>query len=91
MPLHRRLPKRGFTNNFSKRYAIISVGAINEMEATEIDLNLLVEMGLIKKPGAGLKILGDGELTRPVTIKANRFSKSAVAKIEAANGRAEVL
>ncbi|NLY08364.1 MAG: 50S ribosomal protein L15 [Tissierellia bacterium] len=94
MPLFRRLPKRGFTNVFAKQVAAINLGALNCFEAnTEVTPELLFETGLIKKSKAadGVKILGQGELEKALTVKANFFSKSAVEKIESAGGKAEVI
>ncbi len=92
MPLTRRLPKRGFYNNFSKHYAIINVCELDVFEnGTEINIDMLKEVGYIKKPLCGLKILGDGELTKKLTVKAAKFTESAKAKIEAAGGSAEVV
>ena len=89
-PLHRRLPKRGFTNLFRTEYAVVNLGALNALEG-EITPERLVEEGLVKKLRSGLKVLGDGELTRPIVVKAHRFSKSALEKIARAGGRAETI
>jgi large subunit ribosomal protein L15 len=91
MPLHRRLPKRGFTNIFKKKYAIVNVGSLEKLEATAFDPDNLAGMGLVRKLGDGLKILGNGELRRKITVKAHVFSASARQKIEAAGGTAEVI
>ncbi len=91
MPLHRRLPKRGFTNIFKKEYAIINLNRLNELEGDAFDLARLMELGVIKKPLDGLKILGTGELTRAVSVKAHLFSKSALEKIQQSGGTAEVI
>ena len=91
MPLHRRLPKRGFTNIFRKEYAIVNVAALNELDGAAFDAALLKQLGVIKKLKSGLKILGTGELTRAITVKAAVFSESAKKKIEDAGGTAEVL
>jgi large subunit ribosomal protein L15 len=91
MPLHRRLPKRGFTNIFKKKYAIVNVGSLEKLEATAFDPDSLAGMGLVRKLGDGLKILGNGELRRKITVKAHVFSASARQKIEAAGGTAEVI
>jgi len=92
MPLQRRLPKRGFTNIFKIEYAILNLDDISRIEGTdEITLEMLVETGVIKNMKNGLKILGDGELKRPCTIKADAFSSSALKKIAAAGGKAEVV
>lgn len=90
MPLHRRLPKRGFTNIFRRVYAIVNVSALQALEG-EITPERLLKEGIIKKLRDGLKILGDGELTKPVVVKAHQFSRAAVEKITKAGGRAEVL
>ena len=92
MPLYRRLPKRGFNNLFGTEYATINVGALNAFnEGTEITPELLKDMGLVKKQLDGLKILGDGELTVALTVKAHKFTKTAQEKIEKAGGKAEVI
>ena len=92
MPLARRLPKRGFTNIFATHYAAVNVSALEVFEnGSEIGTEELLIAGLISKKLDGVKILGDGELTRKLTIKAKAFSKSAIAKIEAAGGKAEVI
>ena len=91
MPLHRRLPKRGFTNIFKAQYAIINLGRIEKLEGDTFDLDRLVKLRVVKKPGEGLKVLGTGELTRKVTIEAHMFSKSALEKIQKAGGTARVV
>jgi len=91
MPLHRRLPKRGFTNIFKKEYAIVNLGRLDALEAASFDPGVLLELGVIKKLNHGLKILGSGELKRAITVKAHVFSKSALEKIQAAGGTAEVI
>ncbi|MBQ1878286.1 MAG: 50S ribosomal protein L15 [Erysipelotrichaceae bacterium] len=91
-PLARRLPKRGFTNFTRKEYAIVNLDQLNRFaEDTEITPALLHECGLVKDLKDGLKVLGEGELEKKLTIKANKFSKSAVALIEKAGGKAEVI
>ena len=90
MPLHRRLPKRGFTNIFKKEYAIVNVGALEKLEGDTFTPESLVASGLVKKLNAGLKILGNGELTRKISVEAHVFSKSALDKIQKAGGKAEV-
>ena len=91
MPLQRRIPKRGFKNRFTIEYAIINLKDISKMEGTDIiTAETLIEQGLIKDLKNGLKILGEGEIKRPLTIKADAFSASATAKIVAAGGKAEV-
>jgi large subunit ribosomal protein L15 len=92
MPLHRRLPKRGFTNIFRKQYAVVNLKDFEDFKAEEkITPGLLVARGLVKQLGAGLKVLGDGELKLPLHISAHLFSKSALAKIQKAGGKAEVI
>ncbi|MGA2772507.1 MAG: 50S ribosomal protein L15 [Bryobacteraceae bacterium] len=91
MPLHRRLPKRGFTNIFKKHYAIVNLGRLEKLEGDAFDADRLFELGVIKKLGDGLKILGAGELTRKITVEAHQFSKSAVEKIQKAGGAAKVI
>jgi large subunit ribosomal protein L15 len=91
MPLHRRLPKRGFTNIFRKEYAIVNLGTLDKLEAASFDPGVLLELGVIKKLHHGLKVLGSGDLTRKITVKAHMFSKAALEKIQAAGGTAEVI
>ncbi len=91
MPLHRRLPKRGFNNIFRKEYAIINIGRLEQLEGEAFDPGRLLELGAIKKLGTGLKVLGSGELTRKITVKAHVFSKSALEKIQKAGGSGEVI
>jgi large subunit ribosomal protein L15 len=91
MPLHRRLPKRGFTNIFRKEYAIVNLGTLEALEGASFDPGKLLELGVIKKLKHGLKILGSGDLKRKITVKAHLFSKSALEKIQAAGGAAEVI
>ncbi len=92
MPLQRRLPKRGFKNHFAVTYAIISVEKINNLKDMDVVTpEILVEKGIIKDIKGGLKVLGGGEIKRPVTVKATAFSASAAQKIAAAGGKAEVL
>ena len=91
MPLHRRLPKRGFTNIFRKEYAIVNVGALEVLENASFDPGTLLELGLIKKLKHGLKILGTGDLTRKITVKAHMFSEAAKKKIEDAGGTVEII
>ena len=91
-PLARRLPKRGFTNFNRKEYAIVNVASLNKFEdGTEVTAELLIECGLVKKELDGIKILGEGELEKKLTVKANKFSKSAIATIEQAGGKAEAI
>ena len=91
MPLHRRLPKRGFTNIFKKHYALINLGRLDKMEGDTFTAESLMASGIIKKLGEGLKVLGSGELTRAITVQAHMFSASARQKIEAAGGKVEVI
>jgi large subunit ribosomal protein L15 len=91
MPLHRRLPKRGFTNIFKKEYAIVNVGSLEALQGDSFDPATLLELGVIGKLADGLKILGSGELTRKVTVKAHLFSKSAAEKIQKAGGTIETI
>jgi large subunit ribosomal protein L15 len=91
MPLHRRLPKRGFKNIFHKEYAIVNVGALEKLEGDLFTAESLMAAGVVKKLGAGLKILGNGELTRKISVQAHVYSKSALDKIQKAGGSAEVL
>jgi large subunit ribosomal protein L15 len=91
MPLHRRLPKRGFTNIFRKEFAIVNLGSLDQIQGDSFDPGKLLELGLITKIKDGLKILGSGELKRALHIKAHLFSKSALDKIKAAGGTAEVI
>ena len=91
IPLYRRLPKRGFKNHFAVNYAIVNVAALNEFEDGAVVAEaVLLERRLITDPMDGLKILGNGELTKKLTVKANRFTASAKEKIEAVGGKAEV-
>lgn len=90
--LARRLPKRGFTNFNRKVFAIVNVASLNCFEdGTEVTPELLIESGLVRKELDGIKILGEGELEKKLTVKANKFSKSALAIIEQAGGKAEVI
>lgn len=92
MPLFRRLPKRGFKNFTRKNWTIVNVETLNKFEdGTEITPEMLLETGVLSSIGYGLKILGDGELTKKLTVKANKFTQSAITKIEAAGGKAEVI
>ncbi len=92
MPLYRRLPKRGFTNRNTLDIEAINVSALERFDNdTEVTIVTLIEAGVIKNPKDGVKILGNGELTKKLTVKANAFSEGAKAKIEAAGGKAEVI
>lgn len=91
LPLIRRLPKRGFTNIFKKQFAIVNISDIASLNVDVIDVKVLFEAGKVNTTDLPLKILGDGELTSAVTVKANAFSKSAEKKIVDANGKIEVV
>jgi len=91
MPIHRRLPKHGFTNIFKKEYQIVNVADLTRVSGDEVTAAALKEAGLVKKTDQPIKILGNGDLEKALTVKANKFTKSAVAKIEKAGGKAEVI
>ncbi len=92
MPLYRRLPKRGFTNRNSKDIVAFNVSKLEVFEdGTVVDIPKMIESGIIKNPRDGVKILGNGEFTKKLTVKANAFSASAKEKIEALGGTAEVM
>ena len=92
MPLQRRIPKRGFNNIFAREVVSVNVGSLNCFEnGAEVDVNALMEAGVLKKSGDALKILANGEVTKKLTVKANAFFFSSKAKIEAAGGKAEVV
>ena len=92
MPLYRRIPKRGFTNRNTKEIVAINVSVLEKFDNdTEVTVATLIENGIIKNPRDGVKILGNGELTKKLTVKVNAFSESAKAKIEAAGGNAEMI
>lgn len=92
MPLYRRIPKRGFTCINHKDIVAINVSVLDRFEdGAEVTVDTLVECGIVKNPRDGVKILGNGELTKKLIVKANAFSKSAVEKIEALGGKAEVI
>jgi large subunit ribosomal protein L15 len=91
MPLHRRLPKRGFTNPFRKEYTVINLTRLNELDGDTFDFDRLKQLGAIKKLNAGLKVLGTGDLTRAIHVTAHAFSESARQKIQAAGGTATVV
>ena len=91
MPLHRRLPKRGFTNIFKKQFAIVNLGRLEKLEGDTFNAERLMQLGVIKKLHDGLKILGTGELTRTITVEAHHFSKSALDKIQKAGGTAQTI
>ena len=92
MPLYRRLPKRGFTNHWAKEYAEVNVKDLNRFENdTVVDFDLLLQSGLVKQVKDGVKVLGNGELEKKLTVKAEKFSKTAAEKIEKAGGKVEVI
>lgn len=91
MPLTRRVPKRGFTNIFRKHYAIVNLSRLDELEGDSFSPEILVERRVVRKLGDGLKVLGNGEISRAVTISAHKVSKTAREKIEKAGGRIELL
>ncbi|MBE8952868.1 MAG: 50S ribosomal protein L15 [Quinella sp. 1Q7] len=92
MPIYRRLPKRGFKNIWRKEYAEVNVATLNIFDDdTTVDAVALVEAGILKNVRDGVRILGDGELTKKLNVKAQGFTKSAISKIEAAGGSAEVI
>ena len=92
MPLIRRIPKRGFTNEFKNIFEVVNVESLNRFkEGSTITPEELAKENLIKNTSAGVKILGDGEITKPLTVKANCFSKSAIEKIKKAGGNIELL
>ena len=92
MPLYRRIPKRGFTCRNSKEIVSVNVSALERFENdTVVTVDTLIEAGLVKNPRDGVKILGNGELTKKLTVQANAFSAGAAAKIEALGGKAEVI
>ncbi len=92
MPLYRRLPKRGFTNRNSKEIVGINISALEVFDNdTVVSVETLIERGIVKNPRDGVKILGNGELTKKLNVQANAFSANAAAKIEALGGKAEVI
>ena len=92
MPLYRRLPKRGFTNIWGTEYTIVNVDDLNKFEAgTVVNRAVLEAAGVVKQVKDGIKILGEGELKVALTVQADKFSKTAAEKIEAAGGKAEVI
>ncbi|MCI6552305.1 MAG: 50S ribosomal protein L15 [Lachnospiraceae bacterium] len=92
MPLYRRIPKRGFTNRNSKDIVAVNISALEVFDnGALVDVDTLMETGIVKKPRDGVKILGNGELTKKLIVKANAFSASAKEKIEALGGTAEVI
>ncbi len=92
-PIYRRLPKRGFNNEFKVEYAVVNVGDLERVfeSGDEVDGEALKEKGLVKGYGVRVKVLGDGEITKSLTVHAHKFSESAVSKIKAAGGSAEVI
>ncbi len=92
MPLYRRLPKRGFTNRNTKDIVAVNVSSLEAFENdTVVTIDTLIESGIVRNPKDGVKILGNGELTKKLTVQANAFSGSAKEKIEALGGKAEVI
>ena len=91
MPLHRRLPKRGFTNIFKKQFAIVNLGKLEKLEGDTFSVDSLLGAGVIHKVHDGLKILGTGILTRKISVEAHHFSKSALEKIQQAGGTAQMI
>ena len=91
MPLSRRLPKRGFTNNFKKEFQIVNISKLDGIEEKKVDAKLMYEKGLVRSPFKPIKILGSGDLKKSVDIIATEFSKSAKEKIEKSGGTAQVL
>jgi large subunit ribosomal protein L15 len=91
MPLHRRLPKRGFTNIFRVEYTVLGLDRISELNETELTPEKLLSLGLLKKRNGLVKVLANGEITSAVTVHAHKFSKAAAQKIEAAGGKAIVI
>ena len=92
MPLQRRIPKRGFTNIFKKEYSVVNLDRLNMFEeGSVITPERLVQEGVIKGAGRRVKVLGDGEIDRALTVRAHKFSKAAAERIEAAGGKAEVI
>lgn len=91
LPLYRKLPKRGFNNKFGKEYAIVNVSALNKFEnGSTVTIDTLIQKGIVSKEFDGLKVLGNGELKKAITVEAKIFSATAKEKIEAAGGKAEV-
>lgn len=93
MPIYRRLPKRGFTNIFAKKFTVVNLSDLNERfeDGAEVTPVTLIESGLVNKLNDGIKVLGDGNLDKKLTVKATKFSKSAIEKIEANGGKVEVI
>lgn len=92
MPLSRRLPKRGFRNPFRKEYSVVNLRDLGRIEAgTTVTPLLLLERGFIKKVRDGVKVLGEGDLSHPLTVEAHRFSQAALRKIQAVGGTVEII
>jgi large subunit ribosomal protein L15 len=91
MPLHRRLPKRGFTNIFKKQYSIVNLKDLEKLPGDTFTVDSLIAAGIINKLGDGLKVLGSGDITRKIDVEAHIFSKSAAEKIEKAGGTVRVI
>ena len=92
MPLHRRLPKRGFSNAvFKKHWAVVNVGVLDKLEGDSFSAARLIELGIVKKLGDGLRVLAGGDVTRRFSVEANHFSKVALEKIQKAGGTVTVL
>ena len=92
IPLYRKLPKRGFHNRFATVYSVINIDALNRFDdGAVVDMDALLKSGVVKKAEDGLKVLGRGEITKKLTVKASIFSATAKEKIEAAGGKAEVI
>ena len=91
MPLHRRLPKRGFTNIFKTEYEVVNLGRLAGLGEQEVTPEMLYKSGVVSKRNALIKVLGQGELSQAITVRAHKFSKSAQEKIEKAGGKVEVL
>ena len=92
MPLQRRVPKRGFTNIFKKRYALLNTGDLQSFPAgSEVGPEQLVQQGLVKKIQDGIKLLAKGEITQPLTIQVHKASAAAISKVEAAGGRVDLI
>lgn len=90
-PLYRRIPKRGFNNHFAKEYAIVNIADLEVIDNdTVVDSKVLIEKGLVNKELDGIKVLGNGKLTKKLTVVATKFSKSAIEKIQAVGGKIEV-
>ena len=90
-PLYRRIPKRGFNNHFATEYAIVNLSDLEQFDnGTVVDLKLLISEGIVRKELDGLKVLGNGELTKKLTVVATKFSKTAEEKIQSAGGKTEV-